>query len=742
MRVVAPPWQVFACAAAAGLAILGMPASPAAAAHATAPAARASQPGIDHFNVGATHSPQLLQALAAPQGQTALAYPAASTATGTVQAGTAVAAGAAGAVQGIDVASSQHPSGAAIGWAQVAGAGYQFAAVKATEATYYTNPYYASDLPAAKAAGLSVMAYSFANPWSGDPGNGTAVQQADYLVSQATVAGSVPPLMLDIEYNPYLSQEPNGNVCYSLTPSAMVTWISHFIAEVHSRTGQLPILYTTANWWSTCTSNSTAFGDDPMWVAQYTTAASPLLPVGWGNWALWQYTSVGAVPGITGNTDLDALNLFNPGTQQDQVSQPVPALPVSQSNTAFKPALQYTASGLPNGLSIDSADDVSGTPTSTGVSNAAIAAATANGVTGSVRFTWYIHGTVTVTSPGNQSTVAGNPVYLQMVAADSVAGQTLSYSVTGLPAGMRMNSHGLITGWAPQTAGTRAVTVTATDGLKGSGSASFSWTVTAAPGTGPAGHVRLDLAGKCLDDAGNSSANGTKIQIWSCIAGDSAQHWTVVQDQTLRIHGKCLSVAGSSTAAHSKVVLETCSGAASQQWREATAAQLFNPVSALCLTDPGGSTTNGTQVEINTCIGAVAQKWTLPAGPVVSQIPGKCMDDAGNSTTYGNPIDLQPCSGGAAQNWTAKPDGTVRIHGMCLDVYRSGTASGTVLDLYGCNGTVAQQWKVLTDRAGIELQNPHAGLCLADPGDTTTNGTRLVIGACSTADPGVAWRIR
>jgi hypothetical protein len=55
---------------------------------------------------------------------------------------------------------------------------------------------------------------------------------------------------------------------------------------------------------------------------------------------------------------------------------------------------------------------------------------------------------------------------------------------------------------------------------------------------------------------------------------------------------------------------------------------------------------------------------------------------------------------------------------------------------------VAQQWKILADGGGVELQNPHSGRCLADPGDSTVSGTRLVIGACLTADPGVGWRIR
>jgi subtilase family serine protease len=91
--------------------------------------------------------------------------------------------------------------------------------------------------------------------------------------------------------------------------------------------------------------------------------------------------------------------------------------------------------------------------------------------------------TVTVTSPGNQSTAVGTAVSLQVKASDSASGQTLTYTANGLPAGLSINaSSGLITG-TPTTAGTSSVTVTATDTTGASGSATFSWTVNSA-GTG------------------------------------------------------------------------------------------------------------------------------------------------------------------------------------------------------------------------------------------------------------------
>ena len=84
--------------------------------------------------------------------------------------------------------------------------------------------------------------------------------------------------------------------------------------------------------------------------------------------------------------------------------------------------------------------------------------------------------TVTVANPGNQTGTVGTAVSLQIGAADSASGQTLSFTASGLPAGLSISSSGLISG-TPTTAGTSSVTVTATDTTGAHGSASFSWVI-------------------------------------------------------------------------------------------------------------------------------------------------------------------------------------------------------------------------------------------------------------------------
>ena len=62
--------------------------------------------------------------------------------------------------------------------------------------------------------------------------------------------------------------------------------------------------------------------------------------------------------------------------------------------------------------------------------------------------------TVTVTNPGTQTCTVGTAASLQISASDSASGQTLTYTATGLPAGLSINScTGLISG-TPTAAGT------------------------------------------------------------------------------------------------------------------------------------------------------------------------------------------------------------------------------------------------------------------------------------------------
>ena len=93
--------------------------------------------------------------------------------------------------------------------------------------------------------------------------------------------------------------------------------------------------------------------------------------------------------------------------------------------------------------------------------------------------------TVTVKAPAAQAATVGKPYALQLSGTDS-GGSTLTYTATGLPAGLSISPNGLISG-TPTTPGTSTVGITATDQLKNTGTASFTITIVAAVPTGPTG---------------------------------------------------------------------------------------------------------------------------------------------------------------------------------------------------------------------------------------------------------------
>ncbi|WP_063628123.1 putative Ig domain-containing protein [Actinospica robiniae] len=105
---------------------------------------------------------------------------------------------------------------------------------------------------------------------------------------------------------------------------------------------------------------------------------------------------------------------------------------------------------------------------------------TPNGITGLTNGSSGAN-TVTVTNPGTQTGTVGTAVSKQISATDSASGQTLTFSATGLPAGLSISSSGLISG-TPTTSGSSSVTVTAKDTTGASGSASFTWTINSTTG--------------------------------------------------------------------------------------------------------------------------------------------------------------------------------------------------------------------------------------------------------------------
>ncbi len=184
-------------------------------------------------------------------------------------------------VAGVDV--SSHNGN--VGWAALHKTGVRFAYVKATEGTAYKNPYFHQQYRGAYDAGMIHGAYHFALP-----NHSSGATQAKYFASHGggwSKDGKTLPGALDMEYNPY------GATCYGKSHAGMVSWIADFFRTYRAQTGRDAVIYTSANWWKTCTGNSSRFGKtNPLWIPRYASSVGTL-PAGWRIHTIWQHTSSG-----------------------------------------------------------------------------------------------------------------------------------------------------------------------------------------------------------------------------------------------------------------------------------------------------------------------------------------------------------------------------------------------------------------------------------------------------------------
>ncbi|WP_404320437.1 GH25 family lysozyme [Arthrobacter luteolus] len=241
-------------------------------------------------------------------------------------------------IQGMDVSSHQ-PS---VNWNRAWNQGARFAYVKATESTTYKNPRFASQHSGAGSVGMYRGAYHFAIPTRDSSG----AAQANYFVNNGggwTADGRTLPPLLDIEYNPYPEL---GNTCYNFSAAQMVSWIRDFSNTVKARTGRLPMIYTTADWWNRCTGNSTAFADHPLHIARYSTAGPGSMPAGWSTYNIWQYSSTGPFEGDSNvfNGNADVLDAFVRNVPVPAASKAIVA------KAKQSPSLGKQASGIICGL--------------------------------------------------------------------------------------------------------------------------------------------------------------------------------------------------------------------------------------------------------------------------------------------------------------------------------------------------------------------------------------------------------
>ena len=197
-------------------------------------------------------------------------------------------------VRGIDASHFQ----GVIDWSQVAASGIKFAITKATEGTNVKDSQFSANYDGIKANGMIRGAYHFFHPSSD-----AQAQATNFLSSVNVLApGDLPPA-LDVEVN-----DGQG-------ASVIINGVQQWLQAVEAALGRKPMIYTTASFWNANLSGTGQFSDCPLWVAQYTFNPQPNIPQGFSNYAIWQFSEMGTINGVSGKNNVD-LDRFN-GTEDD-----------------------------------------------------------------------------------------------------------------------------------------------------------------------------------------------------------------------------------------------------------------------------------------------------------------------------------------------------------------------------------------------------------------------------------------
>ncbi|MFI6759087.1 ricin-type beta-trefoil lectin domain protein [Micromonospora sp. NPDC050417] len=116
-------------------------------------------------------------------------------------------------------------------------------------------------------------------------------------------------------------------------------------------------------------------------------------------------------------------------------------------------------------------------------------------------------------------------------------------------------------------------------------------------------------SGRCLEAGNVNSSTPVRLQVWDCSESRrKSQRWTLPSDGTVRLAGKCMEVADNSSANGAAIRLAACTSGPAQQFVINGEQQLVNRTNGKCLNIMG--TANGSRLQLGTCDnGAIRQKW-------------------------------------------------------------------------------------------------------------------------------------
>lgn len=188
-------------------------------------------------------------------------------------------------LKGIDVSEHQE----AINWSQVKASGVQFAMIRGGYGRNNVDKYFHANAKGATAAGIPIGMYWFSYAYTVD----MARNEAKYAVDLAKQYNVTWPIAFDLEYDTVSYAAKNG---VTITKS-MATQMAKAFCEEIKAAGYNTMNYTNPDYLNRYFDQSQLPYD--VWLAQY--ASQPAI----SDMSIWQYSSSGSVPGISGRCDMN-----------------------------------------------------------------------------------------------------------------------------------------------------------------------------------------------------------------------------------------------------------------------------------------------------------------------------------------------------------------------------------------------------------------------------------------------------
>ena len=203
------------------------------------------------------------------------------------------------AILGLDVSANNATT--PINWGKIPKDKIRFAIIKATEGATFEDAWFDRHWTAAHAQGFICGAYYFYR--SNRTGKQQAANIVQHILKDAQFGKGDLPVAIDVE--------EIKSVSTPSTASAFLKELTACVETVADAMGAKPLIYTAGYVWKAL-GNPPNLIDYPLWIANPYTA-SPVLPAPFTEYAVWQYSFKGVIPGITGAVDLDRFN----GTEAD-----------------------------------------------------------------------------------------------------------------------------------------------------------------------------------------------------------------------------------------------------------------------------------------------------------------------------------------------------------------------------------------------------------------------------------------